>query len=43
MEGKLKLNDYILFVNNVDCRDVDRSTVINSLRQAGSAVNLVVR
>ena len=43
MEGKLKINDCILFVNNLDCRDVDRSTVLSTLRGAGSSVSLVVR
>lgn len=43
VDGKLKVNDCILRVNNLDCRDVDRSTVLSTLRSAGSTVSLVVR
>jgi len=43
VEGKLKVNDCILRVNNIDCRDVDRSTILSTLRGAGSTVSLVVR
>lgn len=43
VEGKLKVNDCILRVNNMDCRDVDRSTVLSTLRSAASRVSLVVR
>ena len=43
LDGKLKINDYILFVNNLDCRDVNRSTVLSTLRQAGSGASLVIR
>ena len=43
IEGKLKVNDCILRVNNLDCRDVDRTTVLSTLRSAGSTVSLVVR
>ena len=43
LEGKLKINDCILFVNSLDCRDVDRSTVLSTLKSAGSTVSLVVR
>merc|ERR1719150_270933 len=43
VEGKLKVNDCILRVNNIDCRDVDRSTILSTLRGAGSSVSLVVR
>ena len=35
VEGKLKVNDCILRVNNIDCRDVDRGTIISTLRGAG--------
>ena len=38
-----KVNDCILRVNNLDCRDVDRSTVMSTLRSAASTVSLVVR
>ena len=43
VEGKLKVNDCILRVNNLDCRDVDLSTVMSTLRSAASTVSLVVR
>ena len=43
VEGRLKVNDCILRVNNLDCRDVDRGTVLSTLRAAGSTVSLVVR
>ena len=42
-EGKLKVNDCILRVNNIDCRDVDKSTVMSTLRSAASTVSLLVR
>ena len=43
VDGRLKVNDCILRVNNLDCRDVDRSTVLSTLRSAASTVSLVVR
>ena len=39
-DGRLKVNDCILRVNNIDCRDVDRSTVLSTLRSASSTVSL---
>merc|ERR1719336_1252586 len=43
VDGRLKVNDCILRVNNLDCRDVDLSTVMSTLRSAASTVSLVVR
>ena len=38
-----RVNDCILRVNNVDCRDIDRSTLIHTLKTATSTVNLLVK
>ena len=38
-----RVNDCILRVNNVDCRDIDRSTLIHTLKSATSTVNLLVK
>eukprot|EP00094_Tigriopus_californicus_P004987 TCALIF_04803-PA protein Name:"Similar to DLG5 Disks large homolog 5 (Homo sapiens)" AED:0.14 eAED:0.14 QI:159/0.90/0.87/0.96/0.90/0.93/32/0/2037 len=43
LDGKLKVNDCILRVNDLNCRLVERSTILNTLRNANSAVSLVVR
>ena len=36
MDGKLKVNDCILRVNNRDCRDIERSTVLQTLKNAAA-------
>ena len=38
-----RVNDCILRVNNVDCRDIDRSTLIHTLKTSTSTVNLLVK
>jgi hypothetical protein len=37
------VNDCILRVNNIDCRDVDRSTILHTLRNANSNVSLLIK
>ena len=36
LDGKLKVNDCILRVNNMDCRDIERETVLNTLKNAAN-------
>lgn len=38
-----RVNDCILKVNNVDCRDVERTTILHTLRNAQSVVGLLIR
>ncbi len=41
---RLKVNDCILRVNGLDCRDVDRSSVINAIRNSVEpVVNITVK
>ena len=37
-----RVNDCILRVNNMDCRDIDRTTLIHTMKSATS-VNLLVK
>lgn len=38
-----RVNDCILRVNNIDCRDVERATVLETLRNANSSVSLLIK
>ncbi|XP_054623826.1 discs large homolog 1-like protein isoform X5 [Dunckerocampus dactyliophorus] len=42
-EGRLRVNDVILRVNEVDVRDVTHSRAVEALKEAGSLVRLYVR
>uniref|UniRef100_A0ACB8EWN3 Disks large 4 n=1 Tax=Sphaerodactylus townsendi TaxID=933632 RepID=A0ACB8EWN3_9SAUR len=41
-DGRLRVNDSILFVNDVDVREVTHSTAVEALKEAGSIVRLYV-
>ncbi|CAH2272350.1 disks large homolog 4 isoform X1 [Pelobates cultripes] len=41
-DGRLRVNDSILFVNEVDVREVTHSTAVEALKDAGSIVRLYV-
>ncbi|XP_051900672.1 disks large homolog 4 isoform X1 [Pristis pectinata] len=41
-DGRLRVNDSILFVNDVDVREVTHSTAVEALKDAGSIVRLYV-
>lgn len=43
MDGKLKINDCILKIDNIDCRDMDRNMVLQLLRNANCPVSLTIR
>ena len=38
-----RVNDCILRVNNIDCHDVERSTVLQTLKNANSVVSLLIK
>ncbi|XP_058846140.1 disks large homolog 1 isoform X6 [Acipenser ruthenus] len=42
-DGRLRVNDNILRVNDVDARDVTHSKAVEALKEAGSVVRLYVR
>nr|2MHO_A Chain A, Disks large homolog 4 [Rattus norvegicus] len=41
-DGRLRVNDSILFVNEVDVREVTHSAAVEALKEAGSIVRLYV-
>ena len=41
MDGRLKPNDILCKVNDVDCTDVDHSDAVQALKEAGQTVTLV--
>ncbi|XP_065226709.1 disks large homolog 5 isoform X2 [Planococcus citri] len=43
LEGKLRVNDCILRVNNLDCSNVSKRMVIESLRSNGGSCNILVK
>lgn len=42
-DGKLRVNDCISRVNNVDCTNVSKRTVMETVRSSGNIANFVVR
>ncbi|XP_069696680.1 disks large homolog 5 isoform X2 [Periplaneta americana] len=42
-DGKLKLNDCISRVNNLDCSNVSKRMVLETVRSSGGVANMVVR
>lgn len=41
LDGRLKPNDILCKVNDVDCTDVDHSDAVQALKEAGQTVTLV--
>lgn len=41
IDGRLRLNDILYKVNDVDCYDVDHTAVVQALKEAGDRVRLV--
>uniref|UniRef100_A0AC34FM81 PDZ domain-containing protein n=1 Tax=Panagrolaimus sp. ES5 TaxID=591445 RepID=A0AC34FM81_9BILA len=42
-DGRIKVNDIILKVNNVDCVDVDHQIAVDALKSSGPVVRLLVK
>jgi len=42
-DGRIKVNDIILKVNNTDCVDVDHNVAVQALKNSGTVVRLLVK